>query len=76
MCWWATHDCGIDGVDWRINGFERVIGNQEIYVCAGGYVGYESGCWWNNDVDGGRNGDRKYSALPGLTSADYLTLLS
>ena len=43
----------------------------------GGYVGFESDCWWNNDVDGARDGDRKYSALPGLTrtSADCLTLL-
>ena len=29
-------------------------------------------CWWNNDVDGGRNGDGKYSALSALTSADCM----
>ena len=72
MCGWATHDCGIDGVDWRMNGFERMIGNKEIYVCVV-YVGYDSDSLWNN-VDGGRNGGRKYSVLPGLTSADCLTL--
>ena len=45
------------------------------FMCARGNVGFESDCWWNNDADGARNGDRKYSALPGLTSADCPTLL-
>ena len=44
--------------------------SRKLCVLEGLCVGYDSDCWRNNDVDGGRNGNRKYSVLPGLTSAD------